>query len=410
MVDNLDTKSIEHSKLHIQKLLLLSIAMIGTMTTWFSMTAVLPELIELWSLSSTQASFVTIMVQIGFVLGSLIFAFFNLPDRINLSILFFWSAISAGTSTIIAAFVVDSYASALFFRFITGIALSGVYGPGLKLMSTWFRIRRGMALGFVVGALTLGSATPHLFRIFSLGSWELVLVISGIASIVAGIIVRITISNGPYPLPKATFDAWAIPRALRHKPVRLANYGYFGHMWELYAMWAWFGLFFTSSLELRGVENASTLGSFVTFVVIASGFIGAWFGGIFADKFGRERITVWSLGTSGVIAFSIGFFYEGPVWFLLLLGIIWGISIIADSAQFSALITEHGDQRYIGSLLTFQLAVGFTLTAIVILLIPIFESMVGWRFVFLLLVPGPLFGFVAMLRMKSEDKRRGDDS
>ncbi|ADU28851.1 MFS transporter [Evansella cellulosilytica] len=399
MSQNTINSSSENSYRHIKKLLLLSVAMVWTMTTWFSMTAVLPELTELWSLTSTQGSLVTIMVQAGFVVGSLLSAFLNLPDRLDLSRMFFGAALVAGFATIATALFSSSYASALIFRFLTGVALAGVYGPGLKLMATWFKVRRGMALGFVVGALTLGSASPHLFRGFSVGSWEIVLMVSGLASILAGLLVVFTVNNGPYPLPKAPFDPAAIPRALRHTPVRLANYGYFGHMWELYAMWAWFGLFLLNSLQTSGVENPSSLASFLTFIVIAAGFFGAWFGGMIADKFGRERLTLWSLATSGSIALLIGFFYGKSIWIIVILGIIWGISIIADSAQFSALITEHADQRFVGSVLTFQLAVGFAITMIVILLVPVLEAIVGWQYAFLLLVPGPVLGFLAMLRL-----------
>ncbi|MFK9094205.1 MFS transporter [Bacillus salipaludis] len=395
----MDKNNLEYTRVYIFKLVILSVAMVGTMTTWFSMTAVLPELVKIWNLSSTAGSFITIMVQVGFVVGSLLSAFLNLPDRIQPNLLFFWSAIFAGVSTILTAFLADSLSSALILRFITGIALSGVYGPGLKLLSTWFRIRRGMALGFLVGALTLGSATPHLFRGLGVSSWEVVLTVTGLCSAFAGILVLYLVKVGPYPLPAGKFDPKALPRILRHKPVQLANYGYFGHMWELYAMWSWFGLFLAHSLQTSGIGDSSRVSSVLTFIIIASGFFGAWFGGIFADRIGRELLTLWSLGISGSIALTIGFFFSGPPWLIVLLGLIWGTSIIADSAQFSALVTEHADPQYVGSALTLQLAVGFALTIIVILLVPLFEAVVGWRYAFLILVPGPILGFLSMLRL-----------
>jgi MFS family permease len=389
----------EYSKNHKKILFILSISMIGTMTTWFSMTAVLPELTNIWRLSGTEGSLITIMVQLGFVIGSLLSAFVNLPDRIQPPVLFYWSALLAGFSTILTALIIDTFMGALIMRFITGMALAGVYGPGLKLLSTWYRKRRGMALGILVGAITLGSAFPHLFRGVGSASWEVVLLIAGTTSIISGLLVRKYITLGPSPLPAGKFEPLAIPRILKHKPVRLANYGYFGHMWELYAMWTWFGIFAAKSIEAYGMDVNTNISSYVTFVVIASGFIGSWIGGIISDRVGRERLTLWSLSISGTITLLIGLIYGRSPWILGVIGIIWGVSIIADSAQFSTLITEHADQRYVGTALTFQLAIGFAITIVVIWLIPFVETLVGWRYAFLVLVPGPIGGIISMFRL-----------
>ncbi len=368
------------------------------MTTWFSMTAILPTLMDLWSLNTSEVSSITIMVNLGFIIGSLVLAYMNLPDRIQPHILFFWSAVLAGVSTILTAVLANSLMVALIFRFITGIALSGIYGPGLKLVSTWFRFRRGMAMGLVVGALTLGSAGPHLFKGIGISSWELVLTITGLCSILSGILM-LFVKVGPYPLPAGAFDPKAIPRAFKNQKVRLANFGYFGHMWELYAMWSWFGLFLAESFKTSGMIDFSSPASLITFVVIGSGFFGAWFGGIYADRIGQEKVTMLSLGISGAITLFIGFFFGSPPWIIAILGIIWGISIIADSAQFSTLITEHSDQRYVGSTLTIQLAIGYVLTIIVIFLVPFVESIIGWKYTFLILIPGPILGFLSMYRL-----------
>ncbi|MEH7380352.1 MFS transporter [Bacillus sp. JJ1533] len=407
--------SFEYGKSHTTKLLLLSLAMLGTMTTWFSMTAVLPTLMDIWDLNSNKVSYITIMVNLGFIVGSLVSAFINLPDRIQPHILFYWSAVLAGVSTILTALLANSLMVALIFRFITGIALSGVYGPGLKLVSTWFRLRRGTALGLVVGALTIGSAGPHLFKGIGISSWELVLTITGFLSILSGILI-LFVKIGPYPLPLGNFDPKAILRVFKNHKVRLANFGYFGHMWELYAMWSWFGLFLSESFKASGMSNFSSAASMVTFVVIGSGFFGAWFGGVSADRNGKEKVTLWSLGVSGTITLIIGFFFGSSPWIIAILGIIWGVSIIADSAQFSALITEHADQRYVGSSLTVQLAIGYILTIVVIFLIPFIESIIGWKYTFLILLPGPVLGFLSMYRlhriktrvaMSDQDKRGG---
>lgn len=406
----MDENKLEYSKVHIAKLVVLSITMLGAMTTWFSMTAVLPELVVIWNLSSLEGSLITIMVQVGFVIGSLISAFLNLPDRVQPNILFFWSATFAGLSTILTALLVDGLTKALLFRFITGIALSGVYGPSLKLLSTWFRLRRGMAMGFLVGALTLGSATPHLFRGVGTTSWEIVLISTGLCSIVAGIIIRYKVQVGPYPLPDGKFDPQVIPRILSTKPIKLANYGYFGHMWELYAMWSWFGVFLTQSLKSSGVADFSIISSILTFIIIASGFFGAWFGGVFADKIGREKLALLSLGISGAISLLISFFFGSSPWLIVIMGIIWGGSIIADSAQFSALITEYVEPQYVGTALTLQLAIGFFITIFAILSVPLFEAVVGWRYAFLILFPGPVLGILAMHRLVKQNKYSIGDS
>ncbi|MEH7387990.1 MFS transporter, partial [Bacillus sp. JJ1521] len=386
-----ESETLEYGKKHTNKLVLLSLAMLGTMTTWFSMTAVLPTIMELWDLSKNEVSYITIMVNLGFIIGSLVSAFMNLPDRIKPHILFFWSGVLAGVSTILIAVFANSLLVVLTFRFVTGIALSGVYGPGLKLVSTWFRLRRGMALGVVVGALTLGSAAPHIFKGIGISSWELVLTITGLSSILSGIFM-LFVKVGPFSLPTGAFDPKAIPRAFKNQKVRLANFGYFGHMWELYAMWTWFGLFLAESFKTSGLSTFSTLASIITFVVIGSGLFGAWFGGVFADRIGHEKVTLWSLGISGTITLTIGFFFGSPPWVIAILGIIWGVSIIADSAQFSVLITEYADQRYVGSTLTVQLAIGYVLTIIVIFLVPFIESIIGWKYTFLILLPGPILG------------------
>ena len=375
--------------------------MFGAMTTWFSMTAVLSEVASIWKLSSTSESLITIAVQAGFVVGSLFMVVLNLPDRISSPLLFFGASILAGLTTIVTALFVNDFASALTFRFITGIALAGVYSPGLKLISSWFKIRRGMALGLIVGALALGSATPHIFDSFELPSWRLVLVATGIIAISAGILILAFVPEGPYLSQKSDFDPRAIFKIIRNRNVRFVNFGYFGHMWELYAMWAWFSVFAMRSLQESGSMDPSIIASLLTFTVLASGAMGSWLGGVIADKFGRENLILWSLGISGSMAFLIGFTFGGPPLLIWLLGIVWGISSTADSAQFNALITEHSDKHLVGTTLTLQLAVGYTLTIIAIWFVPIFESLVGWQFVFWLLVPGPIIGFISMYRLKS---------
>ncbi|WP_051302316.1 MFS transporter [Salibacterium aidingense] len=382
------------------KLVALAAAMTGAMATWFAGTAILPEITGIWQLNDMETSLITMMVQAGFVAGALLSAFLNLPDRILPNQLFFWSACLAGGTTILVVYLPSVLSIILLCRFMTGMALAGVYGPGLKLASSWFRKGRGMALGAVVGALTLGSAAPHLFRISAAASWETVLFLAGICSILAGILVKGMVPPGPHHSKSGGFNPRAIPLVLKNKSVRLANYGYFGHSWELYAMWTWLALFLTNSFKESGQESPSILASALTFIIIGSGSLGAWAGGILADRIGRETLAMGALGISGTMTFIIGFLYGAPAWLIAIAGMVWGITIIADSAQFSALVTEHADPRYIGSALTFQLAVGYALTIIIIWLTAWIQAWIGWQFAFLLLLPGPLLAFLSMVTLK----------
>lgn len=393
-----ETDRLEYGFAHRRALILLSMAMVGTMATWFSMTAVLPELAAQWGMSAAAESLPTVMVQAGFVAGSLIFAFLNVPDRVSPPDLFFWSGCAAGLFTLLTAFT-DRLTEALALRFLTGMSLAGVYGPGLKLAATWFRARRGEAMGIIIGALTIGSASPHLVRGMNTGSWELVLIVAGIASIAGSFIVKRFVPPGPYPPATGQFDPRAIPRLLRQRTVRLANIGYLGHMWELYAMWTWIGLYIAYSMAAGGRPSASSWPSLLAFIIIASGFVGAWLGGVLADRIGRERVVLASLAASGTMAAVIGFAYGNASWLLAVIGVIWGISIIADSAQFSAILTERVEARFVGTALTLQLALGFALTALIIMALPLFASLTGWKFAFWMLVPGPVVGIWSTYRL-----------
>jgi MFS family permease len=279
-------------------------------------------------------------------------------------------------------------------RFITGIALAGVYPPAMKFIATWFKTGRGLAMGVMVGALTLGSAMPHLFRASSDVHWELVVLICSLGSFAAAAIFGGMLHEGPYRFRRTSVDLRQIGAILRNGPVILANIGYFGHMWELYAMWAWFLAFATSAEQTgTGVANASLL----TFAVIAIGLPGCAFGGWLADRIGRCLTTMLMMGLSGFSAFLIGFAYDSTAWAFVLVALVWGFTVIADSAQFSAAITELSEPHLVGSSLAFQMGVGFALTIIVIWLIPLLAEALGsWRWTFLLLVPGPLIGVLAM--------------
>ncbi len=276
-------------------------------------------------------------------------------------------------------------------RFATGFFLAGVYPPALKLMATWFQRDRGVALGILVGAIVLGQAMPHLINGLGGLDWRVVIYMTSALTLAGGLITEFAVKEGPFPFPRATFDPTQGWRVFTNRGVRLASYGYFGHMWELFAMYAWFLLFFSEALRARGVTVGSAA-AYATFAVIAVGALGCWIGGILGDRWGRTRTTALMMGVSGSCCVLIGLLFGSPTWLLLLVGLVWGFTVVADSAQFSAMVTELADQSYVGTALTLQLAVGFILTVATIWLIPLAAGTLGWRWVFVLLAPGPALG------------------
>ncbi|MGH2734214.1 MAG: MFS transporter, partial [Actinomycetota bacterium] len=286
-------------------------------------------------------------------------------------------------------------------RFLTGLFLAGVYPPSLKLLSTWYRRGRGLALGILVGALTLGSAVPHLIN--GLGGLDVTttIVATSVLTLGGGAIVAAFVHEGPFPFPKATFDPRQAGVVFRNRGTRLASLGYFGHMWELYALWAWFFVFFSDTASVG--DRAAAL---ATFAVIGIGALGCSAGGYLGDRWGRTRTTAAAMAASGACALTIGLLSEAPPALLLAVGLLWGFTVVADSAQFSTIVTEIADQSYVGTALTLQLALGFTLTVATIWLIPVLEEAVTWRWAFALLAPGPALGVVAMLRLRSLPEAR----
>src|ERR1051325_1606774 len=379
-------------------LVLLSLAELLGRSLWFSGSAVVPALTAEWQLSPSQISWLAIAVQLGFVAGTLLSATLNLPDIISTRHLFAVSAfLGAAVNAAFCLYVHDS-GTAIVLRFVTGVCLAGVYPPGMKIMATWFRERRGMALGGLVGALTLGKATPYPVHALGSINWRTNVLFGSLLAAVGGLVVLFFVEDGPYALPPAKFDLSQIVRVFSNRGVRLASFGYFGHMWELYAMWIWIPVMIRASLATQnGDARLAELGSFI---VIGAGAIGCVIAGLIADRVGRTLVTSWAMAISGTCCLVIGFLYGGSPLLLLVVAAIWGATVVADSAQFSSCVTELGDPQYIGTALTIQMCVGFLLTTISIELIPKVASAKGWRYAFMILAPGPLFGVISMLRLR----------
>lgn len=375
-------------------LLVTGCAVVLSLMTWFSATAVLPELTAHLGLTPPGAAWLTNAVQLGFAAGALGSSLLALGDIWPLTRFMAGSAILAGLANLLL--LIDGGAAlAVGARFLTGVALAGIYPPAMKFIATWFQQGRGFAMGTMVGALTLGSALPHLVRALGTGvPWQAVVLACTTGSFAAAVIFGWLLREGPHGFARASVDLSQIGQILRNRPVMLANAGYFGHMWELYAMWGWFLAYAASTGGLTGGASA------LTFAVIAMGAPGCLAGGWLADRIGRCRTTALMMGISGLCALGIGAAYGGPAWLFALVALIWGFTVVADSAQFSAAVTELSDPRFVGASLAFQMGVGFAITIFVIWLTPLVaEAIGGWRWTFIILAPGPLLGALAMLRL-----------
>ena len=380
-------------------LALVCVAIVLSMTTWFSATAITPELVRIWHLSAGQTAWLTNAVQVGFVCGALGSSLVSLPDLVSLRKLMGASALVAALANL-CLLAAPSVAALLLARFVTGVALAGIYPPALKLIATWFKRGRGTALGLLIAALTLGSASPHLIRaVTDHVVWQAVVTVASAATAAGSVLLALFAKDGPYPFSKATFDPRQLGAVVGNRPLALANLGYFGHMWELYAMWGWFLAFAGVALPRLGLGGAKAA-SLVTFAVVASGVGGAVGGGLLADRIGRTAAAGLMLAVSGCCAVAIGFAFEGPLWLFLLVAVLWGVSVIGDSAQFSAMATELSDPRTVGTALALQLGLGFALTVVSIRLTPVVAASLGWHWTFLILVPGPIVGLVAMALLR----------
>lgn len=384
-----------------RSVLLLAICQVLALSLWFSATAVIPVLKTEYGLSGLQASFFSSAVAIGFVCGTLISAILSLADRISPRTFFAAATLTAAIANAAIVLFDPTSSIVIFLRVLTGVCMAGIYPIGMKMVSTWARRDTGLLVGLLVGALTIGSASPHILNLLDTSGidWKLTLIASSLLAVAAsGLITLVSLGSD---IPKAPpFDPASALYAWKYKPLRLANFGYFGHMWELYAMWAWIGLFLFESFRSSGIEDGQFYANLGTFATIAVGGLGSLIAGLAADRVGRTTVTILAMGISGTCAVLVGFLYGGSPTLLIAVCLIWGISIVADSAQFSTCVIELSPKNMIGTMLTIQTSVGFLISLATIHLIPVFIDLIGWRYAFATLAIGPFLGVIAMLKLR----------
>jgi MFS family permease len=371
---------------------------------WFSASAIAPLLTAEWHTTGLDLPLLTVAVQVGFAVAAIGLAVSGAADVVSGRSLFVGGALVAAAANLGFAFAATSAGSALLWRGLTGAGLAAVYPVALRMIAGWFRRDRGVAIGILIGALTVGSALPHLIRAVGASTgadWRAIVAAASVLAVVGAVVVGLGHRGGPLEIASSRFSPSIAASAFREPSVRLANLGYLGHMWELYAMWTWLPLFVAASFTAAGVADPATA-SAASFAIVAVGGVGCVVAGVLADRLGRTTLTIAAMAGSGASALVAGLVFGAAPAVVTLVGLAWGLTVIADSAQFSAAVSELSPPGTSGSALSLQLALGFLLTAVAILVVGALDPGDGstWRIAFWMLAIGPAVGILAMWRLR----------
>lgn len=363
---------------------------------WFASNAVLGDLQQQWGLATDALGYMTSAVQLGFIIGTLTFAFLAVADQFSSRVVFLVCSLLGAVANLGIYFIAEGMGSLLLFRFLTGFFLAGIYPVGMKIAAGWYQKELGKAIGFLVGALVLGTALPHLLK--SLGQdlpWETVTVAVSVIAALGGLLMFIFVPDGPYLIKGTRFDPRALAVIFRSRPFRASACGYFGHMWELYAFWAFVPVILAAYVATKPAVNLDV--SFWAFAVIGVGSIGCAGGGLLSLKHGSARVAFAQLTSSGLCCLLSPLLFYAPAPIYLAFLLFWGIVVVGDSPQFSALNAENAPPHLVGSALTIANCIGFAITIFSIQLLNYLVTFIDPSYLFLLLALGPLYGLMSML-------------